>query len=464
MVEKNDIVEVKIDSLAYGGEGVGKIDGFTVFVENSAPGDVLNVRITFKKNTFARGEIVEIVKESPNRVKPECAMVKVCGGCDWQHIEYEAQLKAKRQIVEDSLRRIGGIDAPVRDVLPSDKIYGYRCKVQNPVQQTEVSKRLLLGYYKKGTHELVNIKHCPIQPDLIEEVAEYIRDKGQELGITAYDKKGNTNNKKAKKGLLRHVVFRYSMSDNNLIVIFVINSDNVSRELRELAASCKDKFPEIAGVLANFNTRDSNVILGQKMALLEGVNYVEEHMEDRVYRITAGSFFQVNPMSAIKMFNTVKNMINERLDKPTILDVYAGVASFAIWLKDSAKTMTAIEEYPQAVIDAKVNIDLNKHIEGADIEMVGGNADEVLESYVKDGKKYEVVILDPPRKGCAPIAIESAAKLAEKYIIYVSCNPTTLARDLRLLDDLGFETEYVQPVDMFCHTYHVESIALIKRK
>jgi len=461
MVERNDVVKVKIDSLAYGGEGVGKVDGFTVFVENSAPDDLLNVKITYKQNNFARGEIVEIIKPSPVRVKPECAMVKVCGGCNWQHIEYSEQLKAKRQVVEDNLRRIGHIEAPVKDVLPSDNIYKYRCKIQNPVQQTEVSGRLLLGYYKKGSHDLVNIKHCPIQPDIIEEVAELIRERGQELGITAYDKKSG---RKGKKGLLRHVIFRYSMSDANMLVIFVINSDNIPASIKELAASCREEFPQIVGVSVNFNTKDSNVILGHKTALLDGRNYIEERMEDRIYRITAGSFFQVNPSSAIKMFNTVKGMINERLKNPTILDVYAGVASFAIWLKDSAKTMTAIEEYPQAVVDAKVNIDLNKHISGADINMVEGNADEVLENFVKDGKSYDVVILDPPRKGCSPIAVESAAQLAEKYIIYVSCNPATLARDLHLLDDLGFETEYVQPVDMFCHTYHVESIALLKKK
>ena len=457
MVEKDDIVEVEIDSLANGGEGVGKIEGFTVFVEDSAPGDVLKVKITHKKDRYSRGNIVEILTPSPMRVKPECAITKVCGGCNWQHIEYKGQLKAKRQIVEDSLRRIGGIDAPVREVLPSDKVYNYRCKIQNIIQRTSVSKDLQLGYYKKGTHDFVNVEHCPIQPELVEEVAEHIRKKGEQLGIPAYNKKG-------KKGLLRHVVFRYSQSDDNLLLIFVVNSTSVLKNIKDLALSCKAAFPKIVGVLANFNTKHNSVILGHKTALIEGRDYIEEHMEDRTYRITAGSFFQVNPPSAIKMFNTVKTMINERLESPTILDTYAGVASFAIWMKDSAKTMTSIEEYPQAVKDAKVNISLNNHIPGADINMIEGNADTVLKNLVKDGKSYGVIILDPPRKGCSPVAIESAAKLAEKYIIYVSCNPATLARDLRLLDKQGFETEYVQPIDMFCHTYHVESIALIKRK
>lgn len=455
-MKKDEIVDVTIDSLAYGGDGVGKVDGFTVFVEDSAPGDVLKVKITQKKKNYARAEISEILEPSEIRVKPKCEMIKQCGGCNWQHIEYGEQLKAKRQMIEDNLRRIGGVDAPVRDVLPSDNNYNYRCKVQNPVQQGNKSTDLKIGYYKKSSHKLVDIKVCPIQPEYIDEIREFIREKGQELGITAY-------NKRNKKGLLRHVVFRYSQSDDTVLLVFVVNSSDIPRGFKELSKACMEKFPKIAGTLVNSNVKHNNLIFGPKTFPVEGKRYVEEHLEDKVYRITAGSFFQVNPSAAVKMFNTVKTMISDRVENPAILDVYAGVASFAIWLKDSASTISAIEEYPPAVKDANVNIKLNEHIEGADINMIKGDANEILVDLVKAKERYDVVILDPPRKGCDAAAIESAAKLADKYIIYVSCDPSTLARDLKSLAELGFETEYVQPVDMFCHTYHVESIAVIKK-
>jgi len=458
MPKKDDIIELTIDSLAYGGAGVGKVDGFPVFVDDSAPEDVLKVKITSNRDTYAWAEIVEVVTPSPFRVEPECAMLKVCGGCNWQHVEYGEQLNAKKKIVEDNIRKISGLDIPVREVIPSDQIYKYRCKIQNPVQQTQVSKRFLLGYYKHGSHDLVNIKYCPIQPDIIGEITEYIRNKGQELGLSGYDE-----NRKC--GLLRHVVFRYSMTNENLLVIFVVNSDKAGDNLVRLARAVRNEFPEVVGALVNFNLRHTNVIFGDKTVLIDGQDYVEENLEGRLYRISAGSFFQVNPRSAVKMFNTVRDMIVARkLENPSILDVYAGVGSFAIWLKDIASTMTAIEEYPRAVADAKINMTLNEGINGAPIKFIEGNADKILESMARTGKKFDVLVLDPPRKGCVKGALEAAAILAEKNIIYVSCNPATLARDLKILDDLGFSTEYVQPVDMFCHTYHVESIALLSRR
>lgn len=456
MIKKRDVIEIKIDSLAYGGEGVGKVDGYTVFVPDSAPGDVLAVEIISAQKSYAKGKIVEIIEPSASRIKPACGLAKTCGGCNWQHIDYKEQLKAKRQIVEDNLKRIAHVDIPVKDVLPSDNIFEYRCKVQYPVQQTKISKRFLIGYYKKGSHEIINTKRCPIQPKIIDIITEFIRNKAQELKLTAY-------NEETKKGLIRHIVFRYSQTNNDLLLIFVINAENIPNELRGLSKAIKKEFAHVKGVLINFNTTHTNVIFGQKTVPLEGIDYFEETLEGRTYRISANSFFQVNPSSAVKMFNTVRNIVEERLNMPAILDVYAGVGSFAIWLKDIASNITAIEESPQAVEDAKRNIDLNKAPQDADITVLEGNADTVLESLATDNKKYDVVILDPPRKGCSQTAINSVIKLADKYIIYISCNPSTLARDVKLLTDSGFTPEFAQPVDMFCHTYHVESIVVLKK-
>lgn len=452
MLELHDIINIKIDSLTYGGDGIGKFNDFIVFVENSAVGDVLKVQITEVKKSYAKGRIVEIVEPSKTRVEPKCKLIEKCGGCHWQHIEYSEQLRAKKEAVEYNIKKIARLDIPVKDVLQSDNTYGYRCKVQYHAEQN--NGLMKIGYYEKGSNHVVDIDKCPIQPEIVDKISAYIRENSKNI---------STYNRKRRKGLLRHIVFVYSMSKNELFITFVVNSNKIPKEIEKLALACYDEFPEIVGTLANFNTKTSSFIMGRETRLITGQNYVEEQLEDKVYRIAAGSFFQVNPASAIKMFNTVKNIITKRLDNPTILDVYAGVASFAIWLKDIAKEMTAIEEHPQAIKDAKVNISLNQHIKGPDINIIKGDAEKVLENLAQEGKSYEAVILDPPRKGCSLKAIDSAAKLAEKYIVYVSCNPATLARDLKLLSERGFTAEYIQPLDMFCHSFHVESITVLKK-
>ena len=462
MLKKGEIKEIEIKSLAYGGEGIGKIDGITVFVADSSPGDIIKTEIISCKKSYARGKLIEVITPSPYRVKPFCGLANVCGGCQWQHIDYDFQLKAKKQIVEDSLKKIGGfnndINIEVKDVISSPKKEKYRCKVQYPTGQTKVSKRFLAGYYKKGTHDIVNIKHCPVHPDVLNEITEFAREQLKESGLTAY-------NEDRHKGLLRHLVFRYSSSNKNVLLIFVLNSNEVPVELNKIAESIMKQFPEVVGVLANFNTSRSNVIMGGKTQLITGQDYIEENLEGRKFKISAGSFFQVNPESAVNIFNTVENIIKGKLDKPKILDpkildVYAGVGNFAVWLKDIASEIVAIEEFQLAVEDAKENIILNQ---ADNIKMIEGDAQVVLNELRADGAKFDVIILDPPRKGCTPESLDSAVNLSSKYIIYVSCNPTTLARDLKILNEKGFIPQFVQPVDMFCHTYHIESIAVLEK-
>lgn len=454
MLNKSDIIEIKIDSLAHGGEGIGRHEGIPVFVAETAPGDVVKAEIISAKQNYAKAKLVEVIEPSPHRIKPFCPIAKACGGCQWQHIAYDEQLKAKKKIVEDSFKKIAGVDVPVKDVLACENTTEYRCKVQYPVQQTKNSKRFLAGYYKKGSHDLVNIKYCPIQAKIIDEITEYIRDKAQQLELTAY-------NERTKKGLIRHIVYRYSYTHKNLALIIVINSQKSNEKLATLCNAVKSKFKEIIGVLVNFNTKGTNVILGNNYQLINGQDYIEENLEGRKFKISAGSFFQVNPPSAVKMFNEAESAIKSRLQNPTVLDVYAGVGSFTIWLKDIASKIVAIEENPYAVSDARENLKLNNCEDK--ITYLEGNADKLLADLANENTKFDVVVLDPPRKGCAKEAIDAIIKLAEKYIIYVSCDPATLARDVKILNENGFIPEYVQPVDMFCHTYHIESIVVLKR-
>jgi len=455
MITKGDIVELYIDDIVYGGDGIGKIDGFPVFVPDSAPGDLLKVEIVSCLKSYANGKIIEIITPSEYRIKPKCPIAKVCGGCQWQHIDYNEQLNAKKRIVQDTLKKIAHIEVPVNDVLPAPENIEYRCKVQYPVRQTKVSRKYLAGYFKKGTHEVVNNKYCPVQPRIIDDITAFIRDKLKQLNLNAY-------NEKTKKGIIRHVVFRYSKTQNKLMVIIVINDKHFNDSVKELCISVKNKYSEIEGVLVNYNTSGSNVILGYDYELIAGNDSIQEELDGRKFRISAGSFFQVNPAAATGMFNYVREIIGKKTENPVVLDAYAGVGSIAIWLKDIASKITAIEENPIAVKDAFENIELNKHIHGAEIQMIQGNVDDILQKFAEENRKFDVTVLDPPRKGCSQIALESAVKVTRKYIIYVSCNPSTLARDLKLLSN-NFIPEHVQPVDMFCHTYHIESIAVLRK-
>lgn len=457
MIKKGDIIEVCIDSLAYGGEGVGRYEGVAVFVPDTVPGDKVTAKVVSSKKNYAKAVLSELLQSSSNRIKPDCGISKVCGGCQLQHVSYEEQLVLKRKIVADNLKKIAGLEVDVKPVLAAPSTKGYRCKVQYPVQQTKVSKRFLVGYYKKGTHDIVNIKHCPVQPAIIDDIVEYLRTQAQSIGLTAYTEKQHV-------GLIRHFVFRYSHTDGKILLIIVINADEAPAILNKFILDIKAKFSEISGILVDFNTSKTNVIMANNLELFIGDNFIKETLEDKVFKVSGGSFFQVNPETAVKIFTTVRDMVLNKLEKPVVLDLYSGVGTFSIFLQDVASKIIAVEENPSAVNDAKENLLLNKSAEKSEIVIKQGNVDDVLLELQQESSSVDVTVLDPPRKGCSSQAVELIAQLTKQFIIYVSCDPATLARDIKIFSANGFDVEYIQPADMFPNTYHIESIALLKRK
>lgn len=452
-MQKGDKLELFVEKLVFEGAGLARCGEAVVFVDGAAPQEKVLAEIISVNKNFAKARVIEILEKSPHRVKPFCSLANVCGGCCWQHVDYEEQLRQKKQIVSETLRKIAGEGFDVRDVIPSPKIKEFRHKIQYPVSQTKVSKRILAGYYKKNTHELVNIKHCPIQPEIIDEITEFIRNEAVKCGVSGY-------NEKKHKGLLRHIVFRHSVWDGNVLVNFVVNDKKISTNLKQLAQSVFSRFDCVIGCSANFNTQKTNTILGNRSETIVGQSFYKEKLGEKIYQISAGSFFQVNPGSALNILNTVKSMITAELDSPRILDAYSGVGSFGIFLGDIAKSVTCVEDFPPATADAFENV---KHNGYKNFEILTGDAKVQLESLLIAKKTFDVVIVDPPRKGLAPEAVKTAALLSENLIVYVSCNPSTLARDLKLFKAEGFQTLYVQPVDMFCHTYHIENVALLKK-
>ncbi len=448
-----DILNVTAEKLVYEGSALSRVDSFPIFIDSACPEDKLKIKIKKSNKNYASAEILEITEPSPHRVKPFCPLHNVCGGCGWQHIDYNFQLEQKQNIVFETVKKITGKEIEVKPVLKSPLTKEYRYKVQYPVSQTKVSKRLLIGYYKKGSHELVNIKFCPIQPKIIDKITDFIRKAAQELEISGY-------NEKTGKGELRHIVFRYSGSENECIVIFVVNNTKTNEKFKKLSKKIMKEFAHVKGCLINYNTSRSNLILTQDTRKIDGQNYITEKIDDKIYKISANSFFQVNIGSAKNIFDTVKDIIEKNYPNPRILDAYSGVSSFGIWLASGAAEVVSVEEAPSATKDAAENIKLNNI---KNLTALNGDAKNIFENLVQKGEKFDVVLLDPPRKGCEKDSLDFAVKLTKKALIYVSCNPSTLARDLKYLHENGFCTKYIQPVDMFCHSYHIESVAWLEK-
>ena len=453
MFEKNEVIEVEIESLVYGGDGLARKDGMVIFVPDSVPGDKIDIKITNLKKDYARGEIIHIIEPSPHRIEPICPLTE-CGGCQWQHIDYQEQLSAKKKIMEESFRRIANLDVSVDDVIGSDQPLGYRSKIQLPVQIDKESGQIIIGYYQKGTHLSVDMKECPIHPDIVNRVTNFIKEKANDLRLTAYSKK-------SENGLVRHIVYRYSSSHNKLLVIFVLNHGSIPKKIRSIAESIQENFPDVDGVLVNSNMMKGGVIMGDKSRAICGKDYLMEDLEGRSFKISADSFFQVNPGMAVKMFEFVHRIIANRTLHPTVLDLYAGVGTFTQWLEGIAHNVLGVEESLSAVNDAMEQIKQLKVEER--IKVIKHDAELYLETLMKKNQYYDVIILDPPRKGCSPRALELISKLAKLYIAYVSCDPVVLAKESDFLIKAGFKLELVQPFDMFSQTYHVESVALFKR-
>jgi len=450
--KSGDVLEVVAQKLVYEGDALTKIDGYPIFIEGGCPEDKLKIKITKANKNYANAVIEEIIEPSQYRVKPFCPIHNVCGGCGWQHIDYNFQLEQKRNIVDETIKKFTGEDIEIKPVIASPETKAFRSKVQYPVSQTKVSKRLLAGYYKKGSHELVNIKFCPIQPKIIDKITEFIRQNAQEIGISGY-------NEKLHKGELRHIVYRMSKSENECIIIFVVNDNKLNDKFKKLAQKVMSEFAHVKGCLINYNTNRSNLIMTHDTRKIQGDNHIIEKIDDKIYKVSANSFFQVNIGSAKNIFEYVKNIIKENYPSSRILDAYSGVSSFGIWLSDIAKEVVSVEEAPSATKDAAENVVLNNI---KNLTALNGDAKKIFEELIEKGEKFDVTVLDPPRKGCEKESLDFAINLSQKAIIYVSCNPTTLARDLKYLHENGFKTQYIQPVDMFCHSYHIECIAFLK--
>ncbi len=434
---------------SYEGKGVFKSERKTVFVDGLLPGEEAVIEVKYSRNGTLFGEVDKILEKNRHRVEPDCPVFLRCGGCSFQNADYAYELEIKRKMVEDQLRKIGKIDFPVKPLVGMDSPVGYRNKVQMPVGLYK--SRPALGFYAPYSHRLVPAAYCPNDDPITHGIAEDFASLLDKLSISPYDEDRG-------RGDIRHLIMRTSRAKREVLLGIVTRAENFPRK-KELIAALRKKHPEIVSVVQNINPRHTNVILGNRERILYGKGYVEEELLGLKFKISLSSFFQTNVAMAESLFGYLKNHAEIGSDD-TVLDAYSGTGTIGLLLSGMAKRVIGVEVEHSACIDA-ANSAKDNGINN--FEMVEGDATEYIGELAKEKADIGFVVMDPPRKGSTPEFIGSVLSLSPRNVIYVSCNPGTLARDL--VDLLkGFEIKEIQPFDMFPRTFHVETVCLLSRK
>ena len=450
-VKKNEEYVVDIIDNGCEGEGVARIDDFTIFIKGALKGEKCKIQILKVTSSYAFAKIVQIIEKSQYRVEPDCETYKRCGGCNLRHVDYDKTLEMKERMVENLVRRNLGDNIKVKPTLGMGNPYNYRNKAQFPVG-VDKHNNPVIGVFANRTHEIIPIKNCLIQNAYSEQIAKYIIDYAKEHNISVYDEKSG-------KGLLRHIVIKVGVQTDEIMVVLVINDRKFSRE-KELAENIIKEFPRVKTVIKNINLKNTNVILGKENDVILGDGYIYDILGEYKFKISPLSFYQVNPVQAEALYYTA--LENASLKKDDVLyDLYCGIGTIGIFASKFVKKVYGIEIVEEAIRDAKENARLN-NIEN--IEFFAGDVEKVFNDIVSQKNDIpNVVVVDPPRKGLDRNTIDSLIRLKPEKIIYISCNPATMVRDIALLRD-GYEMGEVQPVDMFPFTNHVESVSVLTLK
>ncbi len=445
MISVNDEIQIEIQGLGSFGEGIGSYNGYKIFVMGALPQEEVLVHLTECHKTYAHAKLLKILKTSSDRVKPPCPYFHLCGGCQIQHLPYEKQLLYKQQKVIDALQRIGKID--VSSVLPcisSPLPLHYRNKVQLPVRLEK--NAIASGFYAHSSHDFIQIDHCLIHCEIGESIYKNIQKIFKESKIEPYDPQTG-------KGDLKHLIIKSAIHAKKVLIVLVTKTKK-SKLLQELAKKIIQSSPLIHGVIHNIQSKESNTILGHSYEVLEGEESIQEILLDLTFHISAASFFQVNPLQAENLY---RKAIEYADPNPTdiILDAYCGVGTLSLLFAKHAKKVIGIEIVPQAIENAKKNATLNR------IQNVLFQVAKV-ETFIPTLKAVDTVLLNPPRKGCEATVLKEIARLKPEKVIYISCDPATLARDLAILHSFNYKLKEIQPYDMFPQTSHVETVALLK--
>ncbi|MEG2984449.1 MAG: 23S rRNA (uracil(1939)-C(5))-methyltransferase RlmD [Peptostreptococcaceae bacterium] len=450
-VEKGLEYTLEIVSTGSEGEGVGKIDNFTVFVPGAIKGETVKVSIIKVTKNYSIGKIEEIITPSENRVEPTCKIYKYCGGCNTQHIGYKAQLEMKRQKVEDAVRRIGKIeDIEILPTIGMEDPLRYRNKVILPVGKD--SDKVKIGFYAPRSHSIIDMEVCDIQHIIADKVSFIVRKWATDNNIAIY-------NERAESGNLRNIMVRYGYTTKEAMVVIVTKEKKI-KFMDKLVRDITEALPEVVSIIQNVNPKNTNVVLGKQCKTIWGKDTIEDYVGDIKFSISPLSFFQVNPVQTKTLYNKALEFADLKGDE-IVFDAYCGAGTISLFLAKKAKKVYGVEIIEEAIENAKENAKINS-IEN--VEFFAGEAENIIPKMIKEGIVPDVVVVDPPRKGCDVKLLDAIAKAAPKKIVYVSCDCSTLARDMKVLTELGYSAEKVQPVDMFPMTSHVETVVKLIKK
>lgn len=449
-VKKGDNIELQIAGLGSSGEGVGRYDGFTVFVHGALPEETVQAEIILVKKNYAIGKLIKIITASPDRVEPVCPVYAECGGCQLQHLSYAGQLRMKQQQVKDALTRIGHLDTEVLPVIGCSNPWNYRNKMQFPAASGAEGK-ISIGCYAAATHSVIDTGSCMIQKEANNEVLTTVRKWMQRYSISAYDEKTG-------KGLVRHVMSRVGVHSGEVMAVLITSAYDIPHK-KELVEWLTKYVPNLVSVVQNINKKPTNVVMGSKTRVLYGRTTITDSLGALSFNISAQSFFQVNSEQAEKLYN--KALEYAALSgNETVVDVYCGTGTISLYLAKHAGKVYGIEIVAPAIEDAKKNAQDNNC---SNAEFILGDAAEKLPQLLAEGVKPDIVVVDPPRAGCEQKVLKAIADVEPQRIVYVSCNPASLARDLAYLSECGYKTMAAQPVDMFPMCAHVETVCLLSK-
>ena len=449
---KNDMVTLEIVDCGTDGGGIGKADGFTVFVKDAVIGDSVTAKIMKAKKNYGYGRLIEVLKPSPYRVEPVCPSARQCGGCQLQALAYQEQLAFKEKKLKGHLERIGGFtDIPMEPIIGMEEPYHYRNKAQFPVGRNK-DGRIVAGFYAGRTHSIIENRDCALGVKVNQEILDRVLAHMERFRIEPY-------NEVTGKGLVRHVFIRYGFFTDEIMVCLVINGQQIPHEKELIRSLCELK--GMTSICLNINKKRNNVILGEQIKVLWGQGYITDKIGNISYEISPLSFFQINPYQTWKLYSKALEYADLHGEE-TVWDLYCGIGTISLFLAQQAKFVRGVEIVPAAIEDARRNAELN---DITNVEFFVGKAEEVLpREYEKNGVYADVIVVDPPRKGCDEVLLQTILKMQPERVVYVSCDSATLARDLRYLCNHGYELRKVCGVDQFPQTTHVETVVGLQRK
>lgn len=450
-VKKLEELDVFFEDLTHDGNGVAKVEGYPLFVPNALPGEKAKIKVTKLNKNYGFGTLLEVYEESPQRVVSACPIYDECGGCQLQHLSYEGQLIVKQKQVQDVLQRIGKLEnVKVHPVKGMENPWRYRNKSQVPIGDREGG--LIAGFYRSRSHDIIDMEACLIQHEENDFVLQTVKRICAKYGIRAYDEKAN-------KGLLRHVMIRSGKVTGEIMVVLITRTQDLPHK-RKIISELMDTIPNLKSIVQNINPKRTNVIFGDVTKVLWGAEVIYDLIGDVKFAISARSFYQVNPEQTKVLYDQALEYA-ELTGKENVIDAYCGIGTISLFLAKKAKRVFGVEIIPEAIEDARRNAQLNGI---TNAEFTVGAAETVIPNWYKAGNKADVLVVDPPRKGCDQALLDTIIQMKPKKVVYVSCNPATLARDLRILEDGGYQTIEVQPVDMFPMTLHCEAVAKLELK